>query len=337
MVRPIYYLQTDTRWKNHDYSAKGEKKTIGSAGCGPTAAAMVIATLQDKNVTPVTTALWSMAHAYKALNQGTYYSYFVPQMSAYGITCKRLNTSNLYGKSSSAAHTEALNALKNGDWVIACMGKGNWTSSGHFILLYGYENGYVYINDPASTKAARVKNTWALFARQVKYMWTVPVPDAHKNPGSSSSAAAPSSDSSTGGSSAGASSTGASAVGTSSTGSSSIGSSSSGGGSGVAGYSRAQFIKDVQVSLGAKADGIAGPETLSKTATVSRSKNNRHAVVKPLQRYLSAQGYPAGTADGVAGAKFDAAVKAYQKAHGCIADGEVTAKKNTWKSLLGLR
>lgn len=317
MVRPIYYLQTDPRWKNHDYSAKGEKKTIGSAGCGPTAAAMVIATLQDKNVTPVTTALWSMAHAYKALNQGTYYSYFVPQMSAYGIACKRLNTSNLYGKSSSAAHTEALNALKNGDWVIACMGKGNWTSSGHFILLYGYENGYVYINDPASTKAARVKNTWALFARQVKYMWTVPVPDAHKNPGSSSSAAVPSSDSSTG--------------------SSSIGSSSSGGVSDVAGYSRAQFIKDVQVSIGAKADGIAGPETLSKTVTVSRSKNNRHAVVKPLQRYLSAQGYPAGTADGIAGAKFDAAVKAYQKAHGCIADGEVTAKKNTWKSLLGLR
>lgn len=317
MVRPIYYLQTDPRWKNHDYSAKGEKKTIGSAGCGPTAAAMVIATLQDKNVTPVTTALWSMAHAYKALNQGTYYSYFVPQMSAYGVACKRLNTANLYGKSSSAAHTEALNALKNGDWVIACMGKGNWTSSGHFILLYGYENGYVYINDPASTKAARVKNTWALFARQVKYMWTVPVPDAHKDPGSSSSAAAPSSDSSTG--------------------SSSIGSSSSGGVSDAAGYSRAQFIKDVQVSIGARADGIAGPETLSKTVTVSRSKNNRHAVVKPLQRYLSAQGYPAGTADGIAGAKFDAAVKAYQKAHGCIADGEVTAKKNTWKSLLGLR
>lgn len=316
MVRPIYYLQTDPRWKNHDYSAKGEKKTIGSAGCGPTAAAMVIATLQDKNVTPVTTALWSMAHAYKALNQGTYYSYFVPQMSAYGIACKRLNTSNLYGKSSSAAHTEALNALKNGDWVIACMGKGNWTSSGHFILLYGYENDYVYINDPASTKATRVKNTWALFARQVKYMWTIPVPDVHKDPGSSSSASVPSSDSSTGGSSAGASSIGA---------------------SDVAGYSRAQFIKDVQVSVGARADGIAGPETLSKTVTVSRSKNNRHAVVKPLQRYLSAQGYPAGTADGVAGVKFDAAVKAYQKAHGCIADGEVTAKKNTWKSLLGLR
>lgn len=290
MVKPISYLQTDPRWKNHNYSAKGEKKTIGSSGCGPTAAAMVIATLQDKNVTPVTTAQWSMAHAYKALNQGTYYTYFIPQMSVYGIACKRLNTSNLYGKSSSSAHNEALNALKNGDWVIACMGKGNWTSSGHFILLYGYENGYVYINDPASTKATRVKNTWALFASQVKYMWTISVPDSFKNIGSSSAI-----------------------------------------------YTQTQFIKDVQAAIGAKADGIADSETLSKTITVSRSKNNRHAVVKPIQKYLNAQGYPAGNVDGIAGAKFDAAIKAYQKAKGCIADGEITAKKNTWKSLLGLK
>lgn len=181
MNKPISYLQTDKRWKNHNYSTKGETKTIGSSGCGPTSAAMVIATLKDKNVTPITTAEWSMAHGYKALNQGTFYTYFVPQFSQYGIICKRLNNSNLYGKSSSTAHTEALNALKNGDWVIACMGKGNWTTSGHFILLYGYKSGYVYINDPASTKSTRVKNTWSLFAKQVKYLWTITIPDNYKN------------------------------------------------------------------------------------------------------------------------------------------------------------
>lgn len=180
-IKPISYLQTDPKWKNHNYSAKGEKKTIGSAGCGVTVAAMVIATLKDKNVTPVTTAEWSMAHGYKALNQGTYYTYFVPQFKQYGITCRQLNSSNLYGKSSSSAHTEALNALKKGNWVIACMGKGHYTSSGHFILLYKYENGYIYVNDPASTSADRIKNTWDLFAKQVKYMWVVDVPDNFAN------------------------------------------------------------------------------------------------------------------------------------------------------------
>ena len=59
-VKPVSYLQTDPKWKNHNYSAKGESKTIGSSGCGVTVAAMVIATLKDKNVTPITTAEWSM-------------------------------------------------------------------------------------------------------------------------------------------------------------------------------------------------------------------------------------------------------------------------------------
>lgn len=181
VTKPVSYLQTDPKWKNYNYSAKGESKTIGSSGCGVAVAAMIIATLKDKNVTPITTAEWSMAHGYKALNQGTYYTYFVPQLSEYGITCKRLNTANLYGQSSSTAHTEALNALKRGNWVIACMGKGHYTSSGHFILLYKYENGYIYVNDSASTKADREKNTWDLFSKQVKYLWTVEVPNNFKS------------------------------------------------------------------------------------------------------------------------------------------------------------
>ena len=78
----------------------------------------------------------------------------------------------------------ALEALRNGNWLIACMGKGNWTSSGHYVVAYGYENGMVYINDPASTKASRVKNTWNLFKSQVKYYWVVEVPESVKRFGS---------------------------------------------------------------------------------------------------------------------------------------------------------
>ena len=101
-------------------------------------------------------------------------------------------------------------------------------------------------------------------------------------------------------------------------------------------YSKTQFIKDVQSAIGAKVDGIAGNETLSKTVTISKSKNNKHAVVKAIQKYLNVLGYNCGTADGIAGSKFDSAVKAYQKANGCVSDGEITAKGKTWKKLLGL-
>lgn len=296
MSRPIHYLQTDPRWKKHNYSADGESRTIGSSGCGPAAAAMVIATLKDQSVTPVSTAEWSMAHGYKALGQGTYYTYFIPQFAAYGIACKRLNTANLYGQSFSAAHTEAQNALKGGDWVIACMGKGNWTSSGHFILLYAYKDGTVYINDPASTASARSRSTWALFARQVKYLWAVTVPDSFKTIPDSDIASPPAPSETP--------------------------------------YTKTQFVRDVQSAIGARPDGIAGPETLSRTLTISRNRNRRHAVVKYIQRYLNASGYPCGAEDGIAGVKFDAAVKAFQRANDCVADGEITKGKKTWKKLL---
>jgi len=95
-------------------------------GAGITCAAMVIATLADKNVTPVTTAEWSKKRCYKAKGQGTYYSYFKPQGAAYSIEITMLNSTNIYGSPASKYHDLAKKAIENGDLVIACMGKGNW-------------------------------------------------------------------------------------------------------------------------------------------------------------------------------------------------------------------
>ena len=101
-------------------------------------------------------------------------------------------------------------------------------------------------------------------------------------------------------------------------------------------YTLKEFIKEVQAATGAAVDGIAGPETLSKTVTVSATKNRNHAVVKPIQKRLNALGFDCVTVDGIAGSKFTAAVKAFQKANSCEQDGEITAKCKTWKCLLGM-
>ncbi len=102
------------------------------------------------------------------------------------------------------------------------------------------------------------------------------------------------------------------------------------------GYSLTAFIKEVQKATGAKVDGIAGTETLSKTVTVSAKVNRKHAVVKPIQKRLNALGFDCGAADGIVGAKTTTAIKAYQKAKNCIQDGEITAKHKTWQHLLGI-
>lgn len=101
-------------------------------------------------------------------------------------------------------------------------------------------------------------------------------------------------------------------------------------------YTQKDFIKEVQEALGVTADGIAGPKTLAATITISRTKNNTHAVVKPIQKYLNSLGYNCGAADGEAGPKFDIALKSYQKQWMQNPDGEITGKNITWKKLLGL-
>lgn len=102
-------------------------------------------------------------------------------------------------------------------------------------------------------------------------------------------------------------------------------------------YTLEQFIRDVQKACGAKVDGIAGEETISKTVTLSRHKNRTHAAVKPVQKRLMALGYTmVGAADGVASTKFEAAVIEFQDDNKCWVDGEITAKNKTWRKLLGM-
>ena len=102
-------------------------------------------------------------------------------------------------------------------------------------------------------------------------------------------------------------------------------------------YTTEEFIKDVQFFCGAKVDGIAGPETLSKTITVSETKNRDHAVVKAIQLHLQTLGYTdVGNVDGIAGIKFTTAVVQFQEDKKCGVDGAITAGNKTWKKLLGM-
>lgn len=183
-MKPVDYKQTDPRWSGKDYSAPGEKTTIGKAGCGPSCMAMAIATLTNPNITPADTAAWSLKNGYKAPNQGTYYTYFVPQGKAFGVEVERINTIDLRKRGAAARpyHDSALRAISEGHMVICCMGPGLWTKAGHYILWHGMADGQVLINDPGSSKPERAKAPLALLQAQVKYYWIIKVPRAQTTP-----------------------------------------------------------------------------------------------------------------------------------------------------------
>ena len=102
-------------------------------------------------------------------------------------------------------------------------------------------------------------------------------------------------------------------------------------------YSKEVFIRDVQKAFGITVDGLAGPETINSTITLSAVLNCKHEVIRAVQRRLAALGYTSvGKIDGIAGVRFTQAVKEFQKKNGCIVDGEITARGKTWKKLLGI-
>lgn len=174
--QPVSYLQTDLKWRYKPYAVKGESSTIGGSGCGPTAMAMVLATWADPKVTPETECAWALAHGYKSKGGGTFHSYFAAAAARYGLVSRQLNSASIYGQGGSAYHDIAKAAVDRGDLVIACMGKGLWTSGGHFVLVWNITGNVVCINDPASTRPERTRGNYAVFKQQVKYYHVIRQP-----------------------------------------------------------------------------------------------------------------------------------------------------------------
>lgn len=102
-------------------------------------------------------------------------------------------------------------------------------------------------------------------------------------------------------------------------------------------YTLEQFVRDVQSAIGATVTGKADDSTLSKTVTISNAINNRHKVIKAVQKRLLALGYSEiGTADGVAGNMFKTALTNFQKKNGCTPTGIAEEEGRTWRKLLGM-
>ena len=170
---PVRHKQTDPRWSALPYQASGESATVGGSGCGPTCAAMLIETLTEQTFTPADACRWSVEHGYKAKGQGTYYSYFPAQFAAFGLECVQMNQYNLYKDPGNLIHEDMAALVRDGGYLIACMGRGLWTSAGHFVVVWWMDEETVYILDPASDRPERLRGDREVFCSQVKYYWWV--------------------------------------------------------------------------------------------------------------------------------------------------------------------
>lgn len=131
-----YYSQIDKRWKNKIYSSVGNTaQTIGTSGCGPAAAAMVVSSIKG-NITPDQMADLYMKYGYRSANQGTYWSAFKWTADVFDI-----------GYSEYYKLDDAIAKLKDNHYIIASCNQGLFTYGGHFVVLVGLEGNYIKIYD----------------------------------------------------------------------------------------------------------------------------------------------------------------------------------------------
>lgn len=152
------FLQWDPRW---GYESYGES-CIGLAGCGPTCLSMVLFYLtRDETLTPNKIAEYSMENGYYAQGSGTAWTLMMDMPKLYDIKVTEVSSSERNIKA----------ALDSGNIVVCAMGRGYFTTSGHFIVVYGYDKDGFIVNDPNCVARSNERWTFSEIQYQIKNIW----------------------------------------------------------------------------------------------------------------------------------------------------------------------
>lgn len=150
--------QWDERWGYAEYGTS----IVAVSGCGPTCMAMVAAGLtNDASITPAKVAAYGTEHQYIDENNDTYWRFMNEAGANWNLSCYD-------GQLTEDQVSAELNA---GHPIICSVGPGDFTQNGHFIVLTGYEDGSVMVNDPFSRKNSSQLWVYAEIADQIKAMW----------------------------------------------------------------------------------------------------------------------------------------------------------------------
>lgn len=155
-------LQWDERWGAMPYGSS----MMALSGCGPTCLAMAaVGMTGNAQVTPADVGMFSMEHGYYTVGEGTSWDLITEGCEAYGLRARSIANSE----------EEMVQNLDNGRMLICSVSPGDFTQTGHFILIYGYEDGRFQINDPNSVIRSSIGWTYERLKGQLRNIWAMSV------------------------------------------------------------------------------------------------------------------------------------------------------------------
>ena len=151
-------LQWDERWGYTKYG----NEMMGISGCGPTCLSMVcLYLLDDPMYSPRYIADFAVKNGYCVPGNGSSWTLISKGGVTLGLDVTELPLDK----------NRIIRNLEVGNPIICIMGPGDFTTTGHFIVMTGYADGKIIINDPNSPNRSKTLWDYEDIKDQIRNLW----------------------------------------------------------------------------------------------------------------------------------------------------------------------
>lgn len=154
------FMQWDQRWGYIEYGGD----VAGVTGCGPVCLSMAaIYVTGDTRLSPDFMLRFAAENGYCVPGSGSSWTLISEGGVALGLDVTEIPLDQ----------NRIFSNLEVDNPIICAMGPGDFTSSGHFIVLTGLEDGLIRVNDPNSTPNSQTLWDYDEIRDQIRNLWVI--------------------------------------------------------------------------------------------------------------------------------------------------------------------
>ena len=154
------FVQWDKRWGYEKYSGN----FFAASGCGPTTLSMVVVYLtHNREASPIAVAKYSKEAGFSVDGSGSSWTLISEGCRHYGVKAKAVALDESRMKAE----------LDEGHPIVVNVGPGDFTDTGHFMVITGYDDEGFSINDPNSIEKSGKRWLFKNISSQIRAVWSM--------------------------------------------------------------------------------------------------------------------------------------------------------------------